>query len=124
MKPLICLSVAAFTLAVSFSQPASADSFDLRVRNGNVGVGINVGDAPRFVGVVPAQPYSRDAGYWGWDGYRRVWVAPVVYGYPSRYWEGHSDYRDAHRLEEHREHEWREHERHEHESHEHHDHWG
>lgn len=90
MKKLIL--AAAATLAALLSAPAMADSFGLRVVDDGVSINFGIGTPPPapFEYVPPAPPGAAwSPGYWGWTGYRYVWVpgrwvaaAPPVVVYP------------------------------------------
>ncbi len=128
MKSILRSGIAAVTLAASAGIPmAHADSLSLHFHDRNVGVGFNVGappmvayvqSAPRVVAIAPPA-CERPTGYWGTDGYRRVWV-PGPWGYQPQRWEAPVAYRDyraphsqhgrwqhEHWQQERREREWR-----------------
>jgi hypothetical protein len=123
MKKLATLTAAlAVSLAALIPASAKADNFDLRVVNGGVAIGVDIGGGPVVVAPPPRPGYAWAPGYWAWDGYRYVWMqprwvdqrpsviyAPAVWGTPGPRW----GFEGNRWREEHREH--RREERHEHE---------
>jgi hypothetical protein len=122
MKRILCVA-AGIAAALVVSAPAMADNYGLRVGDGGVSIGVQIGTPPPApMEYIPqARPgFAWTPGYWAWNGYRYVWVqgrwvpvappayviqpAPPVWGFsyePERRWE-HHEHREHHDRDEHR----------------------
>lgn len=68
-------TLVALSLTALIPTLARADNFGMRLGGDGVSIGIDIGNPPPAVVVVPPRPaIVWMPGYWSWDGYRQVWV--------------------------------------------------